>query len=338
MLNPIIAEVTRGGIVESRHTGSFAVVDFKGKVIAFAGDIELPVFPRSAIKAFQCLPLIESGGADEYGFTPEEIALCCASHNGEPDHVRVASSMLKKAGIEEAAYECGSHWPSEKKTLHAMIRAGEEPRDIHNNCSGKHSGMLALAQKLSAPLAGYTLIDHPVQRTIAKTLSEICDVDADTLPCGIDGCSVPTWAIPLRNMALGFARLVSGEGLSAKRKDAARRIIEAAREHPFMVAGTGRFCTKLMQAVPRAFVKTGAEGVFCGGVPHAGLGIALKCDDGASRASEATMASILASLDVWTEEEKAALATFAHSDLKNWRKIEVGEIHAVSARKSHDRP
>jgi L-asparaginase II len=329
MSNPIIAEVTRGGIVESRHTGAYAIVDAKGSLIASSGDLKLPIFPRSAIKAFQCLPVIESGAADDFGFTPEELALCCASHNGEPEHVRVAASMLKKAGIEESAYECGAHWPGEKETLHAMIRSGGEPRDIHNNCSGKHAGMLALAKKLGAPLSGYTLIDHPVQRAIAKTISEICDVDADALPCGIDGCSVPTWAIPLQNMALGFARLVSGEGLSAARKDAARRIVEACRAYPFMVAGTGRFCTKLMLAVPRAFVKTGAEGVFCGGVPHAGLGIALKCDDGAHRASEALMAALLASLDVWTEEEKAALSSFAHSDLKNWRKIEVGEIHAV---------
>lgn len=341
MSNPVIVEVTRGGIVESRHTGAYAVVDAKGRAIASAGDIDSPVFPRSAVKAFQCLPMIESGAADDYGFTPEELALACASHNGEPDHVRVASSMLKKAGIEESAYECGVQWPGEKKTLHAMIRAGEEPRDIHNNCSGKHSGMLAQAKKRGASLEGYTLVDHPVQRAIAKTISEICDVEADALPCGIDGCSVPTWAIPLRNMALGFARLVSGEGLSAKRKDAAQRIVEAVREHPFMVAGTGRFCTKLMQAVPRAFVKTGAEGVFCGGVPHAGLGIALKCDDGAHRASEALMAALLASLDVWTEEERAALSKFAHSELRNWRKIEVGEIHAVApgnVRKSNDRP
>jgi L-asparaginase II len=157
----------------------------------------------------------------------------------------------------------------------------------------------------------------------------MCDVDADTLPCGIDGCSVPTWAIPLRNMALGFARLASGEGLSAERKAAAARIIAAVRAHPFMVAGTDRFCTRLMTKVPRAFVKTGAEGVFCGAVPHAGLGIALKCDDGAGRASEAGFAAVLAALDVWTPEEKAALASFSHATLKNWRKTEVGEVKAV---------
>ena len=329
MSNPVIVEVTRGGIVESRHTGAYAVIGKKGRVIASAGDIDTPVFPRSAIKAFQCLPMIESGAADDYGFTAEELALACASHNGEADHVRAASSMLAKIGIGEAAYECGAHWPSDRRTTNAMIRAGEEPRDIHNNCSGKHAGMLALAKKLGAPFEGYTRVDHPVQRMIAKTISEICDVDADALPCGIDGCSVPTWAVPLRNMALGLARLLSGEGLSAARQAAARRIVEAVQAHPFMVAGTGRFCTKLMQAVPRAFVKTGAEGVFCGGVPHAGLGVALKCDDGAHRASEAAMASVLAALDVWTQEERAALAGFAHSDLRNWRKLEIGQIRAT---------
>jgi L-asparaginase II len=237
--------------------------------------------------------------------------------------------MLAKAGVDEAAYECGAHWPIETQALHAMIRADEKPGQVHNNCSGKHAGMLAVAQRIGTDHHGYVDRGHAVQRAIAKVLNEMCDVDADTLPCGIDGCSVPTWAVPLRNMALGFARLTSGEGLSAERKAAAARIITAVKANPFMVAGTDRFCTRLMTKVPRAFVKTGAEGVFCGAVPHAGLGIALKCDDGAGRASEAAFAAVLAALDVWTPEEKAAISSFAHATLKNWRKIEVGEVKAV---------
>jgi L-asparaginase II len=329
MTNPILAEATRGGIVESHHTGAYAVVDGKGNLLAAAGDIDTPIFPRSAIKALQCLSVIESGAADRFGFTEEELALACASHNGEPRHVAVARAMLAKAGISEEAYECGAHWPDETQTLHEMIRAGEEPGQVHNNCSGKHAGMLAVALSLGVDAQGYTQREHRVQREIAQVLSEMCDVDVEKLPCGIDGCSVPTWAIPLRNLALGFARLGSGEGLSPKRKTAAARIIAAVRDNPLMVAGTGRFCTKLMSAVPRAFVKTGAEGVFCGAVPHAGIGLALKCDDGTGRASEAAFAALLALLDVWAPEEKDALSSFSHTTLKNWRKIEVGEVRAV---------
>jgi L-asparaginase II len=321
MPNPIIAEVTRGGIVESRHTGAFAVVNGDGKIIKSAGDFAMPIFPRSAIKAFQCVPLIDSGAADHFGFNEEEIALACSSHTGEPEHVRVARSMLQKARNSEDLFECGAHWPSEIVARHNVVRSGGEALQVHNNCSGKHAGMLALSRQLGARSADYVKIDHPVQQAVAKAIAEYCDVDVAGLTWGIDGCSVPTWAFPLSNMALGFAKLTE--------TPTGKRIIAAVRKYPFMVAGTGRFDTRLMQAVPRAFVKTGAEGVYCGCVPHANIGIALKCDDGAGRAAETAMAALLASLDVWTAEEKAILQTFTRSDLANWRKIHVGDVHAA---------
>jgi L-asparaginase II len=329
MPNPVIAEVTRGGMVESRHTGAYAVMDASGKLVAAGGDIAEAAFPRSSVKAFQCLPVIESGAADRFGFTDEELALACASHAGEAPHVRVAASMLAKAGMSETQYECGAHWPYDVSAQHDLVRHAQQPRAIHNNCSGKHAGMLALARQLGVEAEGYTKIDHPVQRAVARTMSELCDVDMDAQPHGIDGCSVPTWAVPLRNLALGFARFASGATLSESRKTACRRIIEGVRAHPFMVSGSNRFCTRVMQAVPRAFVKTGAEGVFCGAVPHAGLGIALKCDDGASRASESAMAAVMASLPVWAEAERQTLKSFAETDLSNWRKIHVGDVHAL---------
>ena len=324
MINPVIAEVTRGGIIESRHRGAFCVVDRDGHVVAAEGAIAAAVYPRSAIKAWQCLALIESGAAERFGFSDEEIALACASHNGEPEHVRVALSMLTKAGNTEAHYECGAHWPSHEASRHALIREGLSCRQIHNNCSGKHAGMLALARHLSADPSGYVDAKHPVQQAVAKTIGEICGCDLSQQPCGVDGCSVPTWAIPIRNLALGFAKLTMPQ------HKASRRIIDAVRSHPFMVAGTGDFDTCMMEAVPRVFVKTGAEGVYCGCVPHAGLGVALKCDDGAARAAEVAMASVLAGLDVWTEEERAAINCFRHRELRNWRQIAVGEVSAVS--------
>ncbi len=324
MINPVIAEVTRGEIVESRHRGAFAVVDRTGRVLAAEGGIAAAIYPRSAVKAFQCLPVIESGAADRFGFTDEEIALCCSSHNGEPDHVRVARSMLRKAENAENDYECGAHWPSAEAARFTLLRANEECGQVHNNCSGKHAGMLALARQLGADVHGYTRRDHPVQQTIAGRMGELCDIDLGNQPWGIDGCSVPTWAIPLKNMALGFARFTDPDFA------AAQRIIAAVRANPFMVAGTGDFDTLIMQAVPRVFVKTGAEGVYCGCVPHAGLGIALKIDDGAGRAAEVAMASVLSGLDVWTAEEQEALHRFRHHGLSNWRKFEVGEVRGLS--------
>ena len=171
--NPIIAEVTRGGIVESRHTGAFAVVDGAGKLIKSAGDFAAPIFPRSAIKAFQCVPVIESGAADRFGFTEEEIALACSSHNGEPDHVRVARSMLQKAGENEAHYECGAHWPMNLEAQHDVVRHGSGPLQVHNNCSGKHAGMLALSRQLGADPKDYVKIEHPVQQAVAKAIARI---------------------------------------------------------------------------------------------------------------------------------------------------------------------
>jgi L-asparaginase II len=322
MTNPIIAEVLRGKTVESRHRGAFVVVDLSGKRIRQSGDIDSPVFPRSAIKAFQCLPLIETGAAAHFKLTDEEIALCCSSHNGEAEHVRVARSILQKCGRDEADYECGAHMPSSKEATYQLVREGKQPAQVHNNCSGKHAGMLALASFLGAGSKDYVKAEHQVQKHVAQTLSEYCEVDIATAPMGIDGCSVPNWAIPLHKTALGFAKL------SNSKNQAAARIIAAARLFPFMIAGTGRFDTKIMQGIPRLFIKVGAEGVFCGCIPHAGLGFALKCEDGATRGAEVAVAKMLSDLDIWTESENESLLSFTKEPMSNWRKISVGEIRA----------
>ena len=237
--------------------------------------------------------------------------------------------MLAKIGLSEDALECGPHWPYDGDAQRALAASGERPGRIHNNCSGKHAGMLALALALGVEPEGYSKPSHPVQRAIAAVLHDLCGEDPGSQPCGTDGCSVPTWAMPLEAVALGFARLASGTGLGPERKRAARRIIAAVRAQPFLVGGTERFCTRLMQAVPRAFVKTGAEGVFCGAVPHTGHGIAVKCDDGSGRAAEAIMAALLAHLSVWTAEEEVRLRGFSEVTLTNWAGIEVGEIKVV---------
>jgi L-asparaginase II len=320
--NPIITEVIRGGIVESAHRGAYVVMDTSGKMVTTAGDVNSPIFPRSAIKAFQCLPVITSGAADAYGLSAEELALCCASHDGEEHHVRVARAILAKAGISEHAYECGAHWPSSGQAARELAKQGGEPQSVHNNCSGKHAGMLALAKHMGAPLEGYTSLHHAVQRAIAQTLADMCDFDVETTAIGIDGCSVPTWAVPLRNLAQGFARLTLPSNI------AGHRIINAVREHPLMVGGTKNFDTRTMQQVPRVFLKVGAEGVYCGCVPHAGLGFALKCDDGGIRAAEAAVAGTLSRLQCWTESERECFAGLADAELRNWRGISVGRLTA----------
>ena len=323
MPNPIIAEVTRGNLVESRHRGAFVITNHIGARVSSAGDFSSAFFPRSAIKAFQCLPLIERGGAARFGLSDEEIALCCSSHSGEPEHVRVARAILAKAGVAETCYECGAHMPTSTEAAYQLVRQGDTAQAIHNNCSGKHAGMLALAKHLGAPLEGYVKVDHPVQRAVAECLSRYCDVDVSAAPFGIDGCSVPSWALPMDKVALAFARL------GASHEVGPRWIVDAARAHPFMIAGSKRFDTRAMQAVPRLFIKVGAEGVFCGAIPHAGLGFALKCDDGTTRGAEVAIAQALSDLTVWTAQEQQALRELSHVTLTNWRKIDVGEIRAA---------
>ncbi len=318
MINPVLVEVSRGGFVESRHRGAFVISDAKGGIVAKLGDIESPVYPRSAIKAFQCLPLLESGAAERFGLSDDEICLCCSSHNGEEEHVHVARSILHKADVDEACLECGAHWPSYREAAYALVRAGKPALQVHNNCSGKHAGMLALARHLKIELQGYVGVAHGVQQRVAEVLGRYCEVELSQAPMGIDGCSVPTWALPLHKLAKGFAKL-SGDA-------AGQRMGTAVRSHPFLIAGSGAFDTRIMEAVPRLFVKYGAEAVYCGFVAHAGLGFALKIDDGGKRASEVAIAAALAKLDVWTNDERLSLQGFATEEMRNWRKIRVGEI------------
>ncbi len=320
MTNPVIVDVVRGSLVESRHRGSYVICHAKGGIVSQLGDIESPVYPRSAIKAFQCLPLIESGGADHFRLSDDDICLACASHNGEAEHVRVAREILQKADVDEVCLECGAHWPSSRDAAYALVREGKPALAVHNNCSGKHAGMLALSRYLKADAKGYVNAGHVVQQRVAEALGRYCEVDVSAAPMGIDGCSVPTWAMPLHNLAKGFAKL----SLDA----AGQRIAKAVRGNPFLISGTGGFDTRIMTAIPRLFIKYGAEAVYCGFIAHAGLGFALKIDDGAKRASEVAIAAALLKLDVWTAEERDALHSFTTEVQKNWRRIEVGKISA----------
>ena len=327
MNDPIVVEVTRGALVESRHRVGVVVSEPNGRIVFSLGDAGNEVFPRSAVKAIQALPLVESGAADEFGFGSPELALAQASHNGEPEHTALAGAMLAHAGLGEGDLECGVHAPLYKPAAEALVAAGEMLSQLHNNCSGKHAGFLAAARAMGLRTEGYVQAAHPVQQAVREAMQSLTGAAHDPVHCGIDGCSIPTFRVPLASLALGFARFGSGVGLSASRAAAARRIYEAAAASPFHVAGTGRFCTEALTLLRgRALVKTGAEGVFCAAVPSRGFGIALKAADGSTRAAEAVMAALLARLFPDMEEP---LLRWSQALIMTRRGKVVGAVRAI---------
>jgi len=327
MSDPVLVEVTRGGIVESAHRGAFCVVDSAGKTVCALGDVARPIFPRSSIKGFQALPLIETGAAARFSLTSAEIALACASHSGEPLHAATAANVLKKAGLEPVCLECGAHWPMGDAATRALAATGASPTALHNNCSGKHAGFLCVAVEMGHDPKGYIAPGHPVMREITRAISDMTGFDLEKTARGVDGCSIPTYAIPLDNIARGFARFASGVGLGPERVKAVKTLREAVAAAPFMVAGTGRFDTLIMEALgARAFIKTGAEGVYCAALPEPGYGIALKMEDGAGRAAESVMAGLIARFLPLNEAERAVITPWLDHQMTNWNGIEVGRL------------
>jgi L-asparaginase II len=328
--NPIVVEITRGGRVESAHRGVGAVVDADGALVLSFGDVERPIFPRSAVKSIQALPLIESGAADRFALTDAELALACASHSGEPAHVAAAARMLDKAGLAEVALACGAHWPLNPDAARALARAGQSPSALHNNCSGKHAGFLCVACARGAETAGYERAEHPVQREVKAAIEDVCGERLGDDRRGADGCSIPTYAMAVESLARGFARMGTGQGLGAIRAAAAKKLFAAIAAHPAYVAGADRFDTEVMTLLSgRAITKTGAEGVFCAALPELGLGLAVKADDGATRAAEAMIAALIARFLPMDAATRSDFARFPRRPLTNWRGMEVGEARAT---------
>jgi len=326
MSNPILVELTRGPLPESLHSGAIAVSDAKGTLRFALGDVERPIFPRSALKPVQAVPLLESGAAEAFALSDEEIALACASHSGEPMHTERVAAWQKRIGCSVADLACGPHRPIHEPTANAMVERGEKPTPLHNNCSGKHTGFMTLARQLGAPVAGYQLPDHPAQRAVERTLKEMGGLSGE-LPYGVDGCTVPNFAVPLKSLARAMAQFADTSALPQTRAAACRRIAAAMNGHPDLVGGTGRFCTMLMRENPGLAVKTGAEGVYVGIVPELGLGAALKIDDGAGRASETAMAALLIALGAINDS--GAAASFARAPVLNTRGATIGQRRAV---------
>lgn len=296
--------VTRCDTVESMHRVHVAVADARGRLIGGCGDPGQAAFYRSAAKPFQALPLVEDGVVERFGFTEEELAVCCASHNAESKHLSLARSILARAGLDERALACGPHPSLRPQRARELWARGTRLGAVHNNCSGKHAGMLALAVARGWPPEGYLEPGHPVQRRMLAEIARWTGVAASKLVTGIDGCGVVTFALSLADMAASFARFTA----AADAGDPAARIVAAMTGHPFAVAGTGRTCTEVMERLGgRVFVKTGAEGVYCGGVRGRGVGFALKVEDGARRASDVALIRVLSDLGVAEPDDVSAL-------------------------------
>jgi L-asparaginase II len=315
-------EVTRCDVVESRHRVHVAIAGADGRLTHSSGDPWIVTVARSAVKSIQAQPLIDDGVAERYGFGPREIALACASHSGEPQHVEVALSMLAAAGLTEEDLACGPHAPYYEPAALELTRRGLEPGRIHNNCSGKHAGMLALAVSHGWPSQGYHEGSHPVQQRMLLEMSRWTGLREADIALGVDGCGVVTYGVPLQSLAGAFARMAQGarDGMPGP-----AAVVAAMTGHPELVGGTGRLCTELMRATAgRIFVKVGAEGVYCGGIPERGVGLALKVEDGAVRASQP---ALLAVLGLLTGQE-VILHDFAAPAVLNTRGEAVGRVRA----------
>lgn len=330
--NPVLVEVTRGGRVESRHRGAVVVMDSSGKLISEWGDGGMNVYPRSAIKPLQALPFLETGAAAYYSAGMCEIALACASHNGEPVHVEGVKYLLNRIGLAEDDLECGAHAPMGDIANYRLIREGIEPGKRHNNCSGKHAAMLATAQFLGEPPQGYSHPNHPVQERIRKTLTELCGMDYDTCHYGTDGCGLPIPLVPLWSIAEGMAHLSNPDKLPADRAMAAKKIVSAMTTEPYMVAGHDRFDTLAMEAGLGKFViKTGAEGVYSAIIPSLGYGVAIKIEDGAKRAAEVVMAGLLDHFKLIDKKFIKAIDPWRKGQILNAEGKEVGGVQLVQS-------
>jgi L-asparaginase II len=305
-------------------------VDREGRVLYRAGPVDLGTFLRSSAKPFQTLPLVESGGADAFGLTEAELAVTCGSHSGEPVHIEAVRAILSKARLDERALQCGAHPPLDPASAQALIRDGRAPEPVHNNCSGKHAGMLAACRHRDWPVDTYLRPDHPLQMEITGIIAACCGISIGAIPLGTDGCGVPTFYVTLHQAARAFAVLAAPSVLPPGRADAIRRATGAMRRHPHMVGGTGRLNTDLLARFgDRLWCKTGAEGVFGVGLLNLGWGVAVKIEDGNPRALGSVVVEALHQLGVITGSELESLAPIHHPILHNHHGRAVGEIRPV---------
>jgi L-asparaginase II len=328
-MSEYIADVYRSELIESRHRGNLAVVNPENKLKYFAGDPKNITYIRSAAKPFQILPVINSGAADFFQFTKQEIAVMSASHNGEEKHVQTVRNILDKIDVSEDKLSCGVHDPLYKKAAHKLYLDGEKASEIHNNCSGKHAALLALCKFNDWDLDNYIYPDHPVQKLMLKTISEITDTKQEEIFLGEDGCGVVVFGLPIQQMAYGYARLANSKFLPLEYREAADRIIKSISDHPDMIAGTDRFNTDLIDVLgDKVTGKMGAEGVFCLAL-FDGPGICVKIEDGNSRAVPPVVIDVLKKLGYINNEELKKLEKYEKPIVKNHHEHEVGYVKSI---------
>ncbi|MGB0867173.1 MAG: asparaginase [Granulosicoccaceae bacterium] len=323
--NPVLAELTRGPLVESRHRGAVAVATADGRLRYACGDVDSPVFARSALKPLQAIPLLETGAADACGASDEQIALACASHNGEDCHHDLAAQWLSDLGLDESHLACGEDAPLGEAARERFFRADRRRGRLFHNCSGKHAGMLAVCCHCGDGVTDYQAHHHPSQQRWLRVLGEMCDLDGTSLPWDYDGCGLSAPATPLRSLATGMARMADPSGLASARQQACERVHQSVTAHPYLVAGEQRACTQVMQVLgERLTVKVGAEGVYAGFIPSLGLGFALKVDDGARRGAEIALGGLLGQLGLLDDDSAVQLSDIIQPQLRNSRGDVVG--------------
>jgi L-asparaginase II len=321
--SPLVVNVIRGATVESRHHVHAVLMDSKGKTKAVYGDAQRIMFPRSTLKPLQTIALIESGAADAFQVGEDEIALASASHNGEDKHTVPVSKWLARIGLSMDALECGAHAPYGSPCQPAS--------PLHNNCSGKHTGMLTLSLFLKAPSGGYTQFDHPAQKLILSTLTDLCGAELTPAVCGIDGCSAPNPVMRLENLARGFASFLQLQNGTSARAKACQRIFKAMVNHPTLVGGSvDRLDSLTMEAAAgKILAKTGAEGTYIAVIPEKDTVLALKTEDGAGRAGQAALFALLQKHNLTDAKVLETIKPLALPTIKNWRKLETGHLEVL---------
>ena len=333
---PVLARVYRGSHVESVHRGSVAVVDERGRLLAHCGDAETPVYVRSAAKPFQAMPLLLAGGEKKFGLGDAEIALMCASHGGEPRHVEQTKKILRRGGFRPDDLACGAHSPMHEASARELVRRGEKPSALHNNCSGKHAGLLLACRALGLAHEGYTDPAHALQRRIRTLVARYADLPEARITVAVDGCNLPVFRLPLSALAGSYARLMAGRlpGEEPAAAAARARIVRALTKQPFMVAGTGRFTTDFLAAGRGRWIgKEGAEGVYAVGLRPAArggkaTGLAFKIEDGSARPRDAVTLAALDRVGALPLEIRRALAAYAEPPIHNALGLDVGRIEA----------
>lgn len=323
---PLLVEVTRGPIVESVHSVIIAVVNELGNVTQYWGNPGFVTMPRSAIKMLQALPLLESGAAEKFGLDDKLISLACSSHRGEKEHLEALKTWSEKIGVTESQLVCGPHLPYNEAASHEMIQRHHKPTAFCNNCAGKHLGIISTCLHLGDNPVGYEKYEHIAQKRIRAALSETMRIDHSKVPNGVDGCGIPTYAVPLQSMAVGMSMFINSKE-PLKRKLAAERILHAVKTQPFYISGSDNFATDvILKTHGRAVIKGGAEGVFCGVLPEKKLAFAVKAADGAGRAAQVATAALLLNLGAMTPDEFKSLSKYTQPEITNWSGEVVGQI------------